>query len=314
MKKLSSNNRKIMYIRAGGVLLTLTLLVYIINSQGWGEIWAAMLQVKLIYLILAFIAMTFSRLTIAGRWYALLAVTEVDISLYEAVRLTFAGLFASNFLPTTVGGDVIRFGGATRQKHDAAIVGASLIVDRIIGMSGMFIVFLGGSAYYLKDWILLDPPPGLSSMGIFVTNKWLVKTWHKIQAGSSRVLQSFRYWTTHPRAVIVSFLLTGLHMLCLYSAIDFLLLGLGDDLSLWFVGTLWSLIYFVTLLPISINGYGLQEVSLTFALTNIGGISFRHSLAIALLIRTLLIITSLPGAVFLPGIVASKQRDLRISG
>lgn len=313
MKNSSRNNSKLIYIRAGGVLLTLALLVYLINSQGWGEIWAAMLQVKLTYLILAFIVMMFSRLAIAGRWYALLAVTEVDISLSETVCLTFAGLFASNFLPTTVGGDVIRFGGAARQKYDAAIMGASLIVDRIIGMCGMFFVFLGGSVYYLQDWILLDAPLGLSSVSVFAKNKWLTKTWHKIHAGFLRVLQLFRYWTTHPRAVIVSFLLTGLHMLCLYSAIYFLLSGLGDDLSLWFVGTLWSFVYFVTLLPISINGYGLQEVSVTFALTNIGGISVQHSLVIALLIRTLLIVTSLPGAFFLPSIMASKQKSSRVS-
>ena len=133
--------------------------------------------------------------------------------------------------------------------------------------------------------------------------------WHKVRAGILRVFQSFSYWTKHPRAILLSFCMTSLHMVFLFSALYLLVLGMGDNLSFWFIGTLWSLVYFVTLLPISINGYGLQEVTLTFVLTNIGAISMQHSVAIALLIRTLFVVASLPGAIFLPNILAVKIKE-----
>ena len=126
--------------------------------------------------------------------------------------------------------------------------------------------------------------------------------------GILRIFRSFSYWTKHPRAILLSFCMTSLHMVFLFAALYFLVLGIGDNMSFWLIGSLWSLVYFVTLLPISINGYGLQEVSLTFVLTNIGALSFQHSIAIALLIRTLFIVASLPGAIFLPSIVVIKNK------
>lgn len=51
--------------------------------------------------------------------------------------LMFTGNFSSNFLPTTIGGDVVRLGGAMQMGYDRAICLASLVVDRLIGMAGM---------------------------------------------------------------------------------------------------------------------------------------------------------------------------------
>ncbi len=59
------------------------------------------------------------------------------ISFRQSLRITFAGLFASNFLPTTIGGDVVRLAGAIQYELDAATSTASLVVDRLVGMAGM---------------------------------------------------------------------------------------------------------------------------------------------------------------------------------
>jgi len=61
----------------------------------------------------------------------------LQISLAETLRLTFAGLFANNFLPSTVGGDVVRLAGAMQARYDSAISAASLVIDRLVGMAGM---------------------------------------------------------------------------------------------------------------------------------------------------------------------------------
>jgi uncharacterized membrane protein YbhN (UPF0104 family) len=84
---------------------------------------------------------------------------------------------------------------------------------------------------------------------------------------------------------------------------------MGDHVSYWLIAGLWSLTYFVTLVPISVNGYGVQELSLTFLLSKFGGLSHSESLTIAVLIRLLFIITSLPGAFFLPSILASMNNQ-----
>ena len=80
-----------------------------------------------------------------------------------------------------------------------------------------------------------------------------------------------------------------------------------DTLPFWEVAGLWSITYFVTLLPVSINGLGIQEVSIAFLLINIGGVSAQHGLSAAVILRTLIMLASLPGALFLPGLIANDD-------
>ena len=83
---------------------------------------------------------------------------------------------------------------------------------------------------------------------------------------------------------------------------------MNDPVPYWLIGGLWSLVYFVTLIPVSINGLGVQEVAITFAFSTLGGASEQSSLTLALLIRTLFILASLPGAIFLPGILPEVKK------
>ena len=85
---------------------------------------------------------------------------------------------------------------------------------------------------------------------------------------------------------------------------------MGESLALIQIAGLWTLVYFITLIPFTINALGLQEVSISFAFSQLGGIDFANSLVLALLIRTLFMLASLPGAIFisdvLPGIAKAK--------
>jgi hypothetical protein len=106
-------------------------------------------------------------------------------------------------------------------------------------------------------------------------------------------------------ALVFSFV----HMLGLFGMITVLLNAMDETMSLWLVGGLWSFVYFVTILPISINGYGVQEVAMTFFFTEVGGISIQSGLTIAVLFRTLMMLASLPGAAFVPGIMAGAKGE-----
>ena len=96
-------------------------------------------------------------------------------------------------------------------------------------------------------------------------------------------------------------------MLCTFATVWLLLRGMGEDITFWSVMGLWSATYFVTLLPISINGLGVQELAMTYFYVAIGGISPSSGLTLALLMRALQMIASLPGAFFIPNIIAGKK-------
>ena len=80
-------------------------------------------------------------------------------------------------------------------------------------------------------------------------------------------------------------------------------------MSFWLIVGLWSISYFVTLIPISINGYGVQELSLTFLFSTVGGMSTTAGLTLAVLIRVFYMVASLPGAVYMPAILSAMDAE-----
>ena len=124
-------------VRAFGSILALSLLIVLLEEEGDGKLFSALRRVSIGYFLVAIVALTISRLFAAARWYILLKSAGVEISFFRSIMLTFTGNFSSNFLPTTIGGDVVRLAGAMQLGYDRAICVASLIADRLIGLAGM---------------------------------------------------------------------------------------------------------------------------------------------------------------------------------
>lgn len=297
------------FLRWLGTIVALVLLIYLIQRQGWSEIRIAFQQIKIGHFILALLLIFISRFAVTGRWYVLLKPVE-KVTLWQTLRITFAGLFATNFLPTTIGGDVVRMAGAIQLKLDGSVSAASLIVDRLVGMFGMFLALPFG-AKPLLGWInFTSMDPGIFALG--VSFNWLGKLENKILELIRKVLRAIKVWSEHPKSLLFSFFFTLIHMTCLFLAIKLLLADTGEKLPFGVVAGLWSFVYFVTLVPISINGYGVQELSIAFIFSKVGGISLQSGITVSVLLRTLMIIGSLPGSVFLPGIIAgvdNKDND-----
>jgi uncharacterized membrane protein YbhN (UPF0104 family) len=302
-------------LRAVGTLLALVLLVFLLSQQGWSEILAAVRRIPAWRLLLAFGLMLGSRFAVSARWHVLLRSAKMPVSFGQSVRITFAGLFASNFLPTTIGGDVVRLGGAVQLKFDAAISAASLIADRLVGMAGMAMVIPFGLPRFLQQagtgHSLLNSDLFLCAGLTFLpSRRWFSKAWEK----GGRVLQkipgALSLWLKRPRALLAALFFSWIHMICLFLVITQLFSGMDQHISFWLTGGLYAIVYFITLLPISINGYGLQEVSMTFIFTNLAGAAMGTGLAAALLFRTLMMIASLPGAAFVPGMLSSHQEQV----
>lgn len=297
-------------LRLTGTVLALVLLVYLLSQQGWDAILAAVQKIPIQTLILAFGLVIISRIAVVARWHVLLRASEMKIPFSQTFRITFAGLFATNFLPTTVGGDVVRLAGAVRLKYDAALTTASLIADRLVGMAGMALSLPWGIPGMVEifDQIgssALILPVGLA--GIISEPKGIGKLWQNALRFGGHTWNALRYYLKKPGSLLQSLLYTGVHMFCTFTMLYILFKGEGETISWTLIAGLYSLVYFITLLPISINGYGLQEISMTFIFSKAAGVSMESSLSVALLLRTMMMLASLPGAFFVSGIVAGDS-------
>ena len=307
MQKIIANRHLI--LRAFGTLLALILLVYLLSQQGWNEISAAIRQIPLWRFVLAIGLMLISRFSIIARWQTLLRSSGVKIQFSKTARITFAGLFSTNFLPTTVGGDIIRLAGIIQAGFDATTCTASLVVDRLVGMTSMAMAVPFSLPALLAARPLIDrtahAPLFLSTL---IVENWLKNFWRKVSGFFWKVLSAISLWLKQPIALLTAMTWSWLHMLCIFSVQYLLFRGMGENISIWTIVGLYSLAYFITLIPISINGYGLQELSMTLIFSNFGQVSMNSGLSVALLFRTLMILASLPGALFVPDILASQKQ------
>ena len=288
---LSQNRQRV--VQFVGTVLAIVLIGLLLREDGWNAVVAAMKQIPVAVLLWVALLFLISRIAVVWRWHVLLRAGGVPIPFKDSAMLTFTGLFASNFLPTTVGGDVLRMAGAMKMGYDKAVCLASIVGDRLVGMFGMFMVAPLGLYY---AWGALPANPfNMSIMGF-------VK---KPLDFAKRTFLTFSIWFKKPVSLLLSLGFSWIHMICLFWSIKILLAALGYPISFWMAAGLWSLTYFITQVPISINGYGLQELSFTFLFSRVAGVPPAISLTVGILIRAYLVLASLPGAFFLPSALAA---------
>ena len=281
-------------------LAFLGIFLYLFLREGTNDVLNAIRSIPWLVFLGALGILTLSRFVVAARWQQL-ANQSGKMPYAQALQLTYAGLFASNFLPTTIGGDVVRFFGALQHGIESGTAAASLLMDRLVGMAGMTCFLPFG---FIRVLPLITSSSALSTAGL--TGLWggLLEKGRKFAV---EIWSSVKYWRHHPKRLMAAFGLTLIHMWLYFSMIGLLIRSLGGTLSFWEIGAIYSLTYFVSQIPISISGWGLQEVSVTYLFSALGGLNMQASLALAVLMRILYITATLPGVVSLPWILEAKK-------
>ena len=113
----------------------------------------AIVQVDWFWAVIAVVLYAIAQTGLAPRWVLLLRAQGVNISIFQAVKLTYLGLFYNNMMPGAVGGDLLKGWYITHHSEkdrrlDAAV---SVFVDRLVGLVGMIIVGAIASLFVGSD-------------------------------------------------------------------------------------------------------------------------------------------------------------------
>jgi uncharacterized protein (TIRG00374 family) len=128
------------------------------------------------------------------RWFLLVQAQKLECSPLNALRLGLIGYFLSNFLPGSVTGDVFKAAFLARQQARRTVAVATVMVDRAVGLWGLFwVLALVGAGLMLTGdpHGLLDKPilhkiviAGFSLVGV-TTVLWCV--WLLLPARAAQI-------------------------------------------------------------------------------------------------------------------------------
>jgi len=87
------------------------------------------------------------------RWWTLVQAQELPFRIMDAARLNFVSLFFSVFLPGAVGGDLVKAGFLVQEQRRRTVAIATILVDRLIGLYGLFVLAAGcGLWFWDEPW------------------------------------------------------------------------------------------------------------------------------------------------------------------
>jgi uncharacterized protein (TIRG00374 family) len=268
-----------------------------------------------LYLLLA-LALYFGAITVgAAKWQILLRAQRIRLPLGNLLSYTFVGLFFGNFLPTNVGGDLVRGYDLARDTSLPAEAAISVLVDRLVGLiafvfvavlAALLVVYSAGQAA-LWQVAVLAAVALLGLCGGFALmlsdrlraqvrrlfNLSLLSSLAPLYDKLSSALSAYRRsYGALAQAFFISIL-----VLSIGSVVNYLIaLALGGGISLLHIFLFTPLITFVLLIPISIGGIGLNQSAYVFFF-NLVGVPEEKSLAMSLIMQAIIIVASLPGGI-----------------
>lgn len=266
-------------------MLSIGLLIWLFGRQDWGELRKLAKSIPLATLLLSMILLYARVFFHTLRWMVLLRAQSINIGIRRALGLQMAGLFASNFLPSTVGGDFARFVGVIPETKNRVAGAASIVVDRAMGVIGMLFVLPLGLP------LLGDLVNGLAIGSI--GSRWSIP--NPIRDALVRLREALSLWASRPSSLGLALIASWAGILSSLLSILLVARGLAIPVDFAEVAGATALTYFVTLIPLSINAYGVRELGVLALYTQLGATP-EQAAALAIITRTLQLLTSLPGA------------------
>ena len=237
----------------------------------------------------------------------------LPISVPEAVRLTLVGNFFNNFLPTSVGGDIVKAMCAARVTKNTVSSVAGVLMDRIFGLFTFILIPSFTLLFYMKTVGNLLVPMVVYSLLIFsgfsfflIFDRRLARRLGFVEkilarfgfAKKARQLyDGLHQFKNHPWVIAgamgLSLVGQSVNILVLYT----LALALGAHASMIYFFLLVPVVHLVSMLP-SINGLGIREGAYVYFLAPYIGREYAAALSI-LWLGLLLLLSILGGLIYL---------------
>lgn len=213
-------------------------------------------------------------LILARRLQIIFAVENVRVGLLQTLNLTFIGYFFNNFLPTSVGGDIVKAMCASRLTKEPVKSVSSVLMDRIFGLF-TFILMPSVSFLFIMNEIRNPKVPlviysflGFSLFCFFLLfHPAAARRFHfmkhflaylRLLEKAKKVYDRLHNFKNHKRVITQAMLLSLIGQSISIFVMYMMSVALGRDANALYFFLLIPVIHLMSMVP-SLNGLGVRE-------------------------------------------------------
>lgn len=295
--------------------VSIGLLTLLFRRIDFARLWASARQASPAWLGVALAVYLINVLASVWRWRVLLHTQDVDVPSRSLLESLLVSLFFNNFLPSNIGGDVIRIRDTARPARSKTVAAIVVLTDRVLGFMALGLVAaLGATA---TAWAVGHPPlpiwPSYLWAGLLIAAAASAPM-VLAPAGVGRLLQPLTVlhpewvggriesltvvlerYRDSPRALGSCFagaVFVQATIVVVYMAVAH---ALRINISAADLAVIVPISFIVQLVPVSVNGFGVREATFSLYFTRIH-LPIESALLLSLVVTALVMLFSLVGA------------------
>ncbi len=290
------------------------LLYLLLSNVDLARLWTIARTASLPWLAIALLLYFVMVAISAWRWDLLLRAQHLDLPFRWLLSSFLVATFFNNFLPSNIGGDVIRIRDTSRAAGSKTLATTVVLVDRGLGLLGLIFVAAIGATLAARLsaaigpigpgllWLLLAAAVSAAALVIFAPQR-VTRLLHPLRAihqewveeRLSRLTGALTRFGQTPRALAACFagaILVQAVIVGFYAAIA---TAIGLPVPLAHLALVVPMSLIVQMAPVSVNGLGVREATFGFYFTQLG-VPLESALALSFIGAALIMVFSTSGA------------------
>jgi uncharacterized protein (TIRG00374 family) len=257
------------------------------------------------FILLALLAQLASTVIAAYRWRLIMKLLDFHERVSFYVQSYFRGSFFNQVLPGSIGGDAVRAIELVQRGYDKKDSIYGIFVDRIIGLVGLLVLnlfannlFYGSFPSWLHQLLNLITISAIAGFSmLFIIEKFTFLTKYSFSNLFVRLSKRLNKLYADRMLLIQHIFISVIVHIFSILAIYALALSVEVDLNLQTLLIAIPPVFLLTIVPISLAGWGVRESGMVGILMLVGA-QKEEILVISVLYGLLLILAALPGAWF----------------
>src|SRR5262252_6742161 len=293
--------------------VSIILLVVLFSRIDVAQLWETARLASVPWLLAAIAVFGISTLAGAWRWNVLLKAQHVDIALPSLLGTFLVATYFNNFLPSNIGGDVIRIGDTARYTNSKTLATTVVLMDRILGLIALaFVAALGATAvgrlhhvaapiWPVWLWAGFLAGAAATTPAVFAPSGFgrllrPLTVFHPEWVGNriTDLTGALAKFGADPGALLSAFtgaIMVQVTLVMFYFAVAY---ALHLDVALSDLAVAVPMSFVVQLLPVSVGGFGVREAFFSYYFHRIGQ-PIEDAVLLSLVAQALLILFSLSG-------------------